>query len=80
MTKGEKKTLSFTSDAAFDDFLRAELDGKTVNESRYTAKSGSTVVTLNADYVATLAAGEPTMGIVSQSSGIVFSPAMCYYV
>ena len=67
VTEGEKKALSFTSDAAFDDFLRVEVDGKTVNESSYTVKSGSTVVTLNADYVATLSVGEHTLGIVSES-------------
>ena len=67
VTQGEKKALSFTSDAAFDDFLRVEVDGKTVNESSYTVKSGSTVVTLNADYVATLSVGEHTLGIVSES-------------
>ena len=43
------------------------MDGKTVNESSYTVKSGNTVVTLNADYVATLAVGEHTLGIVSES-------------
>ena len=67
VTDGEKKALSFTSDAAFDDFLRVEVDGKTVNESSYTVKSGSTVVTLNADYVSTLAVGEHRLGIVSES-------------
>ena len=67
VTQGEKKALSFTSDAAFDDFLRVEVDGKTVDENNYTVKSGSTVVTLNADYISTLAAGEHTLGIVSQS-------------
>ena len=67
VTKGEKKALYFTSDAAFEDFLRVEVDGKTVNESSYTVKSGSTVVTLNTDYVATLAVGEHTLSIISQN-------------
>ena len=67
VTEGEKKALSFTSDAAFDDFIRVEVDGKTVDESNYTVKSGSAVVTLNADYVSTLSVGEHTLGIVSQS-------------
>ena len=67
VTEGEKKALEFTSDAEFEDFIRVEVDGKTVDESNYTVKSGSTVVTLNADYVATLSAGEHTLGIVSQS-------------
>ena len=67
ITEGEKKELSFTSNAAFSDFLRVELDGKTLDEKNYTVKEGSTVVTLKADYVATLSAGEHTIGIVSES-------------
>ena len=62
---GENKELSFTSNAAFSDFIRVELDGKTLDEKYYTVKEGSTVVTLKADYVATLSVGEHTIGIVS---------------
>ena len=64
---GENKELSFTSNAAFSDFIRVELDGKTLDEKYYTVKEGSTVVTLKADYVATLSVGEHTIGIVSAS-------------
>ena len=67
ITAGEKKALSFTSNAAYSDFIRVELDGKTLDEKNYTVKEGSTIVTLNADYVATLPAGEHTIGIVSES-------------
>ena len=42
-----------------------ELDGKTLDEKYYTVKVGSTIVTLKADYVATLSVGEHTIGIVS---------------
>ena len=66
VTVSEKTALTFTSDAPFEDFIRVELDGKTVDSNNYTVKSGSTIVTLNADYVATLATGEHTLGIVSQ--------------
>ena len=66
-TEGEKKELTFKSNAAFSDFIRVELDGKTLDEKNYTVKEGSTVVTLKADYVATLSAGEHTIGIVSTS-------------
>ena len=62
---GENKEVSFTSNAAFSDFIRVELDGKTLDEKYYTVKEGSTVVTLKADYVATLSAGEHTIGVVS---------------
>lgn len=62
---GENKELSFTSNAAFSDFIRVELDGKNLDEKYYTVKEGSTIVTLKADYVATLSVGEHTIGLVS---------------
>ena len=67
VTQGEKKELSFTSDASFADFLRVELDGNTLEEKNYTKKEGSTIITLNSDFVATLSVGEHTLVIVSQS-------------
>ncbi|HCX92325.1 MAG TPA: hypothetical protein DGZ34_06610 [Lachnospiraceae bacterium] len=67
ITAGEKKELTFKSNAAFSDFIRARLDGKTLDEKNYIVKEGSTIVTLKADYVATLSAGEHTIGIVSES-------------
>ena len=67
ITEGELKELIFRSNAAFSDFIRVELDGKTLDEKNYTVKEGSTVVTLKADYVATLSVGEHTIGIVSES-------------
>ena len=65
ITAGDKKELTFKSNAAFSDFIRAQLDGKTLEENNYTVKEGSTVVTLKADYVDTLSVGEHTIGIVS---------------
>ena len=67
VTQGEKKELSFTSDASFADFRRVELDGTTLDEKNYTKKEGSTIITLNRDFVATLSVGEHTLAIVSQS-------------
>ncbi|MGN1368201.1 MAG: sortase B protein-sorting domain-containing protein [Aristaeellaceae bacterium] len=64
---GEKKALSFTSNAAFSDFKRVELDGKTLSSDNCTVREGSTIVTLKAAYVATLPAGAHTIGIVSES-------------
>ena len=66
-TEGERMALSFTSNAAYSDFIRVEIDGKTLDEKDYTVEEGSTVVTLNADYVATLSGGKYTIGIVSES-------------
>ena len=71
VTAGEKKDLIFRSNAAFGDFIRAELDGKTMDEKNYTVNEGSTVVTLKAAYVAALSAGEHTIGIVSESGTAV---------
>ena len=67
VAEGEKKALSFTSNVAYSDFIRVELDGKTLDEKNYIVKEGSTIVTLKADYVATLSAGKHTIGIVSES-------------
>ena len=67
VTQGEKKELSFTSDASFADFIRVELDGNTLEEKNYTKKEGSTIITLNRDFVAMLSVGEHTLVIVSQS-------------
>ncbi len=67
VTAGEKKALSFTSDAAYEDFICVELDGKTVDESNYTVKEGSTIVTLNEDFVASLSEGDHSLSIVSAS-------------
>lgn len=67
ITAGEKKELTFKSNAAFSDFIRVELDGKILDAKNYTVKGGSTVVTLKADYVGALSAGKHTIGIVSES-------------
>jgi hypothetical protein len=66
VTQGEKNELTFTSDASFADFLRVELDGTTLDEKNYTKKEGSTIITLNRDFVATLSVGEHTLAIISQ--------------
>lgn len=66
VTQGEKKELTFTSDASFADFIRVELDGTALEEKNYTKREGSTIITLNRDFVATLSVGEHTLAIVSQ--------------
>ena len=65
MTEGEKKAMSFKSNAAFSDFIGVEIDGRTLDEKNYTATEGSTVVALKEEYAAALPAGEHTIGIVS---------------
>ena len=66
VTQGEKNELTFTSDASFADFVRVELDGTALDEKNYTKKEGSTIITLNRDFVATLSVGEHTLAIISQ--------------
>ncbi len=67
VTQGEKKELAFTSDASFADFVRVELDGIALEEKNYTKKEGSTIITLNRDFVTALSVGEHTLAIVSKS-------------
>ena len=67
VSKNEKKALSFRSNAAFADFTRVELDGKTLDEKNYSKEEGSIIVTLNSEFVSTLSVGEHTIGIVSES-------------
>ena len=67
VNNGEKKSLTFRSNAAFADFICVELDGKTLDEKDYTKAEGSIIVTLNNNFVSTLSVGEHTLGIVSES-------------
>lgn len=67
VSKNEKKALSFRSNAAFADFTRVELDGKTLDEKHYSKEEGSIIVTLNAEFVSALSVGEHNIGIVSES-------------
>ena len=66
VTQGEKNELTFTSNASFADFIRVELDGAALDEKNYTKREGSTIITLNRDFAATLSVGEHTLAIVSQ--------------
>ena len=63
----DQEDLTFSSDADIDDFIRVELDGKILDEKDYTVGEDGTVVTLKADFIATLSAGKHTIGIVSES-------------
>lgn len=65
--KGSGKDLSFTSNAAHDDFLKVLVDGKELDVSNYAVEPGSTVVSLKASYLETLSAGKHELGIVSDT-------------
>lgn len=65
--KGGTDGLSFTSNAAFADFIKVQVDGKDLDASNYTVKEGSTIVTLNAAYLETLSVGKHTLEIESKN-------------
>lgn len=65
--KGSKDGLSITSNAAFDDFIKVQVDGKDLDPSHYTVKEGSTIVTLKTSYLDTLSVGKHTLSIVSKT-------------
>ncbi|MGM9947391.1 leucine-rich repeat domain-containing protein [Floccifex sp.] len=67
VTQGEKKALSFTSNASYNEFKYVKLDGETLDSKHYTVKEGSIIVTLNKDFVSTLKAGKHTISIVSET-------------
>ena len=57
------KALSFTASGNFDKFLGVSVDGARISDSHYTAKKGSTVITLKSAYLNTLKAGKHTIAI-----------------
>ena len=62
------KSAMFRSNAAIDDFIRAELDGKELTvDNDYTVKEGSIIVTLLPAYISRLSTGSHKLGIVSSS-------------
>lgn len=64
---GSKKALSFTSSADISEFMYVLVDEEEIEELNYTLQEGSTIVTLNPDYVSSLALGKHTITIVSES-------------
>ena len=61
--KESGKTLTFTADGAFKDFLSVQVDGKTVNSKYYTVKEGSTIVTLKESFLEYLDLGKHTITV-----------------
>ena len=56
----------FRSNAALVDFVRVELDGKELTQDTdYTVKEGSTIISLTPQFLKTLTPGTHTIGIVS---------------
>ena len=65
--KGTNDGLSFTSNAAFTDFQKVQVDGSDLDPANYTVKEGSTIVTLKTSYLETLSVGKHTLAIVSDT-------------
>ncbi|MCQ2752424.1 MAG: bacterial Ig-like domain-containing protein [Coriobacteriales bacterium] len=61
----EFKDMVFRSEAPFEKFSCVKIDDEILSDANYTATEGSTVVTVKASYLDTLAAGEHTIDIVS---------------
>ena len=56
-TQNSGGTLTIIANGDFSKFTGVKVDGKLIDSSNYTAVSGSTVITLKADYLKTLSVG-----------------------
>ena len=56
--------LTFRANGDFSKFTGVKIDGTLIDVKNYTAVSGSTVITLKADYLQTLSVGKHTLTIV----------------
>lgn len=71
-TQGGDGSLGFTANGAYSKFTGIQVDGKDVDTSQYTARSGSTIITLKPAYLDTLSAGKHTLTVLytdGQTSG-----------
>ena len=68
-TPGKSEPLTFVSDAAVEDFIRVEIDGREISSENYTVTGDESQIriSLTPEYLATLSAGEHAVGIVSES-------------
>lgn len=65
--QGATDGLSFTSNAAYADFLKVQVDGQDLATSVYEVREGSTAVTLKASYLEMLLVGKHTLTVVSST-------------
>ena len=63
-TQNSDGTLTVRANGEFSKFTGVKVDGKIIDTKNYTAKSGSTIVTLSKDYLATLSVGNHTLTVV----------------
>lgn len=74
-TAGDREGFSIRGDGAFSKFTGVKVDGNMLDRSNYTAKEGSTIITLKADYLNTLSVGRHTIEILwtDGSAGTAFT-------
>ena len=63
-TQNSDGTLAFRANGDFDKFTGIKIDGTLIDVKNYTAKSGSTVITLKTDYLKTLSVGAHNLTVV----------------
>ena len=63
-TQNRDGTLVFRANGDFDKFTGIKIDGTLIDPKNYTAKSGSTIITLKADYLKTLSVGTHKLTVV----------------
>ena len=63
-TKNSGQDLGFKTNGKFSRFTGVKVDGTLIGNEKYTAVSGSTVVTLKKDYLETLSVGKHTLTVV----------------
>ena len=63
-TQNSDGTLTVRANGEFSKFDYVKVDGKRIDSKNYTAKSGSTIVTLSKDYLATLSVGNHSLTVV----------------
>ena len=63
-TQNSDGTLKFTANGDFSKFTGIKVDGTLIDADKYTAASGSTVITLKKDYLDTLSVGKHTLTVV----------------
>ena len=63
-TQNRDGTLTFRANGDFSKFTGVKVDGTLIDAKNYTAKSGSTIITLKADYLKTLSVGTHKLTVV----------------
>ena len=63
-TQNTDGTVVIRGDGEFNRFHTVKVDGKVIDRANYEAKEGSTIITLKAEYLKTLATGSHTFAIV----------------